>query len=95
MKYLAFAAALMIGGTALAQDASTPARDARGIPVVSNPATAPAGANQMPPAGATLVVSPNQQQVFAPQPSAGNYPVCSKTVTDGCVQGHERGKKPG
>lgn len=101
MKYLAFAAALMIGGAALAQDAAppaggTPERDARGIPVVSNPASAPAGANQAPPAGAAQVVpAPNQQAVFATKPSAGEAPPCSRTVTDSCTQTYERGRKPG
>lgn len=107
MRYLALAAALTMGGTALAQDApppadapaaapssSAPERDARGIPVVSNPAEAPAGANQAPPPGAA-VPAPNQQAVFATKPAAGEYPVCSRTVTDGCVQSYERGRQPG
>lgn len=95
MKVIAFTAALMIGGAALAQSNSAPERDARGIPVVSDAATAPAGANQAAPAGATQVVpAANQQAVFASQPSSKEYPICSKTVTDGCVQSYERGRKP-
>lgn len=96
MKYIAFAAALMMGGAALAQDAApstTPERDARGIPVVSSPASAPAGANQAPPSG-PVVVAPNQQAVFASKPAAGEAPPCSKTVTDGCTQTYERGRAP-
>ncbi len=95
MKYLAFAAALMIGGTAVAQTTTTaaPERDARGIPVVSSPAEAPAGANQAPPPGAA-VPAPNQQAVFAAKPAAADYPACSRTVTDGCVQSYERGRSP-
>ena len=76
-------------------DGSAPERDARGIPVVSAPATVPAGANQAPPAGAGQVVpAPNQQQVFTPQASTEQYPPCSRTVTDNCVQAYERGRSP-
>ena len=110
MKSAIFAVALAIGGTAFAQGTTTtttttgqsvapgnsaPERDARGIPVVSDPATAPAGANQAPPAGAGQVVpAPNQQQVFTAQPSTEQYPACSRTVTDNCVQAYERGRGP-
>ena len=104
MKSAFFAVALAIGGAAFAQTTTTtgtttvapgneaPERDARGIPVVSDPATAPAGANQAPPAGAAQVVpAPNQAQVFTQQPSTEQYPACSRTVTDNCVQAYERG----
>ena len=115
MKTILFAtAALMIGGTALAQtttdttttttttttDSTTvapantaPERDARGIPVISDPATAPAGVNVAVSAGAGQVVpAPNQAAAFATQPSTEEYPVCSRTVTDNCVQNYERGR---
>jgi len=68
-----------------------PAKDARGIPVVSNPAQAPAGANQPVAQGASAQPAPNQQAVFASRPSSGEYPVCTREVTDGCLQRHERG----
>jgi hypothetical protein len=97
MKALLFAAALTMGGAALAQETqapgnSAPERDARGIPVVSDPATAPAGTNQpftVPP-GAEVQLQANSQ-AFAPQPSTGDKPPCSRTVTDNCVQTYERG----
>lgn len=75
-------------------DGSPPERDARGIPVISAPAAAPTGANQpvTAPAGAQVVAAPNQSAVFATQPSTKEYPVCSRTVTDGCVQAYERGR---
>jgi len=75
---------------------TAPARDSRGVPVVSNPAEAPAGANQVQtiPPGAVFTPNPNQAQVFAPRPSAGEYPACSRTVTDNCVQSYERGRGP-
>ena len=85
---------LLASGAALAQQAQTPATDARGIPVVSAPATAPAGANAAVevPAGATVTVSPNQASVFTPQAATGDLPPCSKTVTDRCKQTYERNR---
>lgn len=91
MKHAILAAfAVSVSGAALAQDA--PERDARGIPVVSAPATAPAGANTMPtiPPGAKVVVSPDQSSVFAPVPAPGEPPPCTRTVTDNCKQTYER-----
>ena len=100
MKSLILAAALFAGGTALAQTDpmpatggvsapgnSAPERDARGIPVVSDPAEVPAGYNPAPGtnAGVPSNVSP------APQAATQDYPACSRTVTDHCVQTYERG----
>ena len=52
-------------------------RDLRGVP---------AGTGQ-------VVAAPNQSAVFTTQASTKTYPACSKTVTDGCVQAYERGRK--
>ena len=91
MKLLFVAAALMVGGTAVAQE-----RDARGIPVVSESANVPAGANQPIPAGATgqVVIAPNQAQVFTPRPATAAYPPCTRGQTDRCTQTYERGRAP-
>ena len=104
MKSLIFVAALTIGTVAVAQDQAAPAtaagqpvaagntapeRDARGIAVVSDPATAPAGANAPAPTG-PAVPAPNQAAAFATQPSTGEKPPCSRTVTDNCTQTYER-----
>ena len=95
MKLLIPAAALMLGGTAFAQtevapDNSAPERDARGIPVVSAPASAPAGYNQpaqQVPAGTPLPT------LAPPTPTAsGPLPPCTRTVTDRCTQTYERGR---
>lgn len=101
MKSAIFAAALLFGTAAVAQQTVAPAndnpeRDARGIAVVSDPATAPAGTNEAVtvPAGATVVVAPNQQAAFATRPADQEYPACSRTVTDNCVQTYERGRSP-
>ena len=96
MKSVLFAAALTIGGAAFAQQTSGPEVDARGIPVVSAPATAPSGANQtiQVQPGAQVVPAPNQSAVFATQPSSKTYTPCTREVTDGCVQTYE-GKRSG
>jgi hypothetical protein len=72
---------------------AAPERDARGIPVVSDPAVAPAGTNQpvVVPPGAQLVANPNQAAAFATQPSTGEKPPCSRTITDNCTQTYEVG----
>jgi hypothetical protein len=95
-------ASLLIGSVAYGQTTVPPAntapeRDSRGVPVVSDPATAPAGANQpiaaLPP-GAVWVANPDARAAFAPQPSAGEKPPCSRTVTDNCTQIYERRGSP-
>ena len=108
MKLLCFAAALTLSAAASAQEPqpapdapattvapgnSAPETDARGIKVISDPATAPPGVNQPVTAapGAQVVPNPNAAAAFAPQPSTENYPICSRTVTDNCVQSYERG----
>ena len=96
MKSLLFAAALLVGGTALAQQTvapgnTAPERDARGIAVVSDPATAPAGTNEpvsVPP-GAQVIVNPNQAAAFTPQPATEAAPPCTREVTDNCTQTYE------
>ena len=99
MKFIIAAAALFTAGVAIAQDTppqtvppanSAPERDARGIPVVSDPATAPAGTNAPVPPG-PVMVNPNQAAAFATQPSTGEKPPCSRTVTDNCTQTYEVG----
>ncbi len=94
MKSMIFATALLIGGAAIAQETvapgnTAPERDARGIAVISDPATAPAGANQPAPTG-PATPAPNQAAAFATQPSTGEKPPCSRTVTDNCTQTYER-----
>jgi hypothetical protein len=57
-------------------------------------ATAPAGTNQMPAMQADPGMAPaatGQQSTFTPRPAAGEYPPCTRTVTDNCIQTYERG----
>ena len=78
-----------MNGQTVAPSNSNPERDARGIPVISDPAVVPAGWNSGPAVGgpamdpATRVTS---------MPSTDTYPACSRTVTDNCVQTYERGR---
>jgi hypothetical protein len=78
--------------TTVAPSNAAPERDARGIPVISDPAMAPAGTNEavVIPPGAQVVPNPNQAAAFQTQASTDSYPACSKTVTDNCVQTYER-----
>ncbi len=96
MKSVLFATAILFAGAAAAQTVSQPSNaspelDARGIPVISDPATVPAGFNAPPGMGGPMV---DASQPPAPQPATENYPACSRTVTDNCVQTYERGRSP-
>jgi cytoskeletal protein RodZ len=108
MKLIIMAAALTLGGAAVAQttdmttsavpaggqavapDNSAPERDARGIAVISAPATAPAGYNM---GAQTVAAGTAPPAVAAPTPTAsGPLPPCTRTVTDRCTQTYERGR---
>lgn len=103
MRAVIVAAALLIGSAAYAQDTTAPAggqtvepsnaaprHDARGVPVISAPATAPSGWNQAP--GTPGAAPPNQPA--GTQGNAGPLPPCSRTVTDNCTQTYERNHGP-
>jgi hypothetical protein len=102
MKSLIFATFMLAGTAAFAQGGqpvapgnNAPERDARGIPVISDPAQAPPGTNQMLQVapGSVYVPNPNQAAAFAPQPATETYQACSRTVTDNCVQTYEGGSR--
>jgi len=81
-------------GMTVAPDNSNPERDARGIPVISAPAVAPAGVNTgntVVPPGAVAVPNTGAFQTTA---ATTSYQACSRTVTDHCVQTYERGRRP-
>jgi hypothetical protein len=79
------------GGQLLQPGNTNPERDARGIPVISDPAVAPAGFNG---AGGAAVGGPmidaSTGQAIGAETS---HPPCSATVTDNCVQTYERGRR--
>ena len=70
---------------------SAPARDSRGTLVISDPAVVPRGANE--PVGVQTGISRDPRVVFAPRLSTEVYKVCSRTVTDNCVQAWEPPKE--
>ena len=72
-------------------DNTAPRTDNNGTPVISDPAPVPAGFNQAP--GTNGVGGPyvDPSQPPAPQTATGDYPPCSRTVTDHCIQTYERG----
>jgi len=69
-------------------DNTAPHTDNAGTPVISAPAAVPPGFNQAP--GMNGVGGPyvDPSQPPAPQAATGDYPPCSRTVTDHCTQ-HE------
>ena len=79
------------GSTVSAPGNTAPETDARGIPVISDPAQIAAGLQSAGPAGR------DRRQ---PEPAAGaaagdrGLSACSRTVTDNCVQAYERGARP-
>ena len=104
MRTLFAIVAIMAGTAAIAQQPSgntvaDPAQSSgpRGITQQGTDpdgvATPPPGANQpvSAPPGAQVVANPDQASVFATRPATAEYPACSKTVTDGCVQTYEKG----
>ena len=60
----------------------------------SGQATAPAGTNMGVQGTGMAVPMANQEAAFTPRPAAGEYPPCSRTVTDSCIQTYERGSRP-
>ena len=72
-------------------DNTAPRVDNLGNPVISAPAVAPPGFNQAP--GMNGVGGPyvDPSAPPAPQAATGDYPPCSRTVTDHCTQTYERG----
>jgi hypothetical protein len=70
---------------------TSPETDARGIKVISDAATAPAGYNQP---AQTLAPGSAIPTVAPPTPTAsGPLPPCTRTVTDRCTQTYERGRQ--
>lgn len=83
-------AAASPAGQTVAPGNAAPERDARGIAVISDAATAPPGFNNAP--GMTGMGGPlaDPSQPPPQQPADASYQACSRTVTDNCVQTYER-----
>lgn len=54
-------------------------------------ATPPAGTNQMPTQGTSPMMGNSSSMGMTPRPATTDYPPCSRTVTDSCIQTYERG----
>ena len=76
-------------GQTVAPGNNVPETDARGIPVISAAAEAPAGYNQ--PARTVPVGTPMPTVAPPTATAAGPLPPCTRTVTDRCTQTYERG----
>ncbi|HEX5182211.1 MAG TPA: hypothetical protein VFW19_03555 [Allosphingosinicella sp.] len=77
-------------GTIVQPSNANPRRDARGIPVISLAAVVPAGYNGTPSTNTGMggpMLDPNTGQ---PVSDTANYPPCSRSVTDKCLQTYER-----
>jgi hypothetical protein len=79
------------GGMTVPAANTAPKRDARGVPVVSADAQAPAGWNAPPSVGGT---GASPAAPAAPMAAAGPLPPCTRKVTDHCTQTYERGRAP-
>jgi hypothetical protein len=104
MRTILFAAALSISGIAYAQTEDQATEQPSGE-TVDDPSqsTGPRGITQqgtdpngqaMTPSGMNQGTSPmmsNDSNMAMSRPAAGQYPACSRTVTDSCVQTYERG----
>jgi hypothetical protein len=78
------------GGQTVAPSNAAPDRDARGVPVISAPATTPSGWNQPP-------GTPGAAPASSAAPTEGNtgpLPPCTRRVTDNCTQTYERNHGP-
>jgi hypothetical protein len=79
-------------GQVVAPSNANPEHDARGIPVISDPAVVPAGFNGTTGAGVggPMVDPATGATVTGAETS---HPACTKTVTDNCVQTYEKGRR--
>jgi hypothetical protein len=97
MRTLFFAAALSISSLAIAQSTTTtttttpPAQDEAATTAEPSGETVDDPSQATGPEGITQQGTDPQGQATGPRPAAGDYPPCSKTVTDSCVQTYERG----
>jgi hypothetical protein len=82
---------LASSGPVVAPSNANPERDARGIAVISDAATVPAGWNGTD-AGSAMG-GPELDPVTGEPVAAEAYPACTATVTDNCLQTYEKGRQ--
>ena len=83
-------AALASAGALVEPSNANPERDARGIPVISAAAVAPAGWNGT--AAGAAMGGPELDAVTGEAVAPDSYPACTATVTDKCLQTYEVGR---
>jgi hypothetical protein len=71
---------------------ANPERDARGIAVISAAATVPPGWNGI--AAGAAMGGPELDAVTGEPVTPADYPACTRTVTDHCLQTYERQRRP-
>ncbi|MEA3060402.1 MAG: hypothetical protein QOJ94_183 [Sphingomonadales bacterium] len=69
---------------------ASPERDARGIPVISASAVVPAGWNGVAGGGEAMGGPLLDPATGEPMADTANYPACTRTITDHCLQTYER-----
>jgi len=87
------------GGQTVMPSNAAPERDARGIAVISDPATVPPGFNGTPSTmtgvgGPLVEPSDTGATATAATTPDATYPACTRTVTDNCLQTYERHRQP-
>lgn len=85
-----YSAAAPAGGSAVEPSNADPERDARGIPVISAAAIVPPGWNGTP-AGEAMG-GPELDPATGEPAAPADYPACTATVTDKCLQTYEVGR---
>ncbi|MFL6843391.1 MAG: hypothetical protein ACJ8ER_00740 [Allosphingosinicella sp.] len=86
------AGTMPISGSPVVQPSnSSPERDARGIAVISDPATVPAGWNGV--AGSAEGGPLLDPVTGEPMADTQAYPACTASVTDHCLQTYEKGRR--
>ncbi len=78
-------------GPVVAPSNADPERDARGIAVISAAALVPAGWNGT--AAGAAMGGPELDPATGEPAGTSDYPACTASVTDRCLQTYERGRK--
>ena len=85
------APAASAAGAVVQPSNADPERDARGIAVISAAAVVPAGWNGT--AAGAAMGGPELDPATGEPAAARDYPACTASVTDKCVQTYERGRR--
>jgi hypothetical protein len=90
MKSFLFAAALLVSGAAIAQTTGSTGNHS-GHNMGQTGTTGQAGTGQSDTMGQGSSMGQSGTAGMSGPATAGNYPPCSRTITDSCIQTYERG----